>query len=323
MVDVRGSIIALCAKEIGLTTSEIMSISATAPRRYFIWTVPKRSGKGERIICHPARELKAIQKIFQTEILANLPVHPAAMAYVRGGSIKRNAQMHAHSRVILKLDFVDFFHNLTVNNWHSYSFDHFPEWTALERDFAAQILFWAGIRPYKSRCLAIGAPTSPLLSNALMFEVDVKLTEFAAQAGLKYTRYADDITFSTMGHLNADATVNAVKVALAAAKYTNLRLNDEKTNVVSNRFGRRVTGLVITPVGNVSLGRDRKRLISAMVHRASVEKLDAEDRPKLTGLIAFALDVEPMFVGTLKRKYSSNLIDDLLKWGTRKKPLFT
>lgn len=153
-----------------------------------------------------------------------------------------------------------------------------------------------------------------------MFEVDQKLTAYAADLDLIYTRYADDITFSSRAWLDRDQATRAVTSALSRASYTNLRLNTAKTVLVSDRFSRRVTGLVITPEKKVSLGRERKRLISSMVHHAHRRTLAPADWPRLAGLLAFAMDAEPTFIVTLKRKYPADLVDWILRWGTREIP---
>lgn len=308
-----------CAEYLGLTVGEMMSIAKTAPKRYYIWEIAKRSGNGTRTICHPARELKAAQYYFLNEVLTNLPVHPGATAYVLGSSITKNAKVHVSSRVIMKLDFADFFNSLKVANWKRYATDHFSEWSEEELEFSCRILFW-GAGTYNPKCLAIGAPTSPLLSNALMYEVDVKLAAYADEAKLRYTRYADDITFSSRQFLNFELTLAAVKETLMAARNTSVLVNDEKTVLVSNKLTRRVTGLVITPESRVSLGRDRKRLISAMVHHAHRKSLAPADWPKLAGLLAFAADAEPAFIERLRTKYSPDLLEWILRYGTREVP---
>lgn len=105
----RLSLIKRCALATGMTTSEVMSIAIKGPRRYKVYFIPKKSG-GTRMICHPSRELKALQYVFLGDILKNLPIHSAATAYRKGFSIADNARLHARSRVLLKLDFSDFFH---------------------------------------------------------------------------------------------------------------------------------------------------------------------------------------------------------------------
>lgn len=308
------NLIRKCANQLGLTSAEVLAIAATAPKRYFVWEIDKRSG-GKRTVCHPARELKPLQHYFLHAVLDGLPIHSSATAYVRGSSIKRNALEHAASRVILKLDFADFFNSLKVSNWRAYASDHFPDWSPEEIEFSSRILFW-GVRSYSPKCLAIGAPTSPQLSNALMFDVDEKLHAYAARSGLVYTRYADDITFSAQGEIDKAAAVEVVEHALLHARYTRVQLNQAKTKLVSNGFHRRVTGLVLTPDRKISLGRDRKRLISAMCHHHRHMKLAPADQSKLSGWLAFAQDVEPTFVHMLRRKYGAEMIDWLLRYGT-------
>jgi RNA-directed DNA polymerase len=160
--------------------------------------------------------------------------------------------------------------------------------------------------------LAIGAPTSPILSNILMFDLDKQLSSYASENGYVYTRYADDITFSAQGEIVFDATFNAVRDALLESKFDHLRLNRMKTRLVSNNRRRQVTGLIITPNHKVSLGLDRKRLISSMVHHFCFDRLSSEDRLRLAGLVAFAQDVEPSFTQTLRRKYGPGVISSLL-----------
>ena len=312
MAELRPNLIATCADQLGLTLAEVQSIAATAPRRYFVWTIQKRSG-GERTVCHPARELKAIQEYFLYSVLDHLPIHEAATAYVKGSSIKLNAQKHVASRVILKLDFADFFNSLKVANWRSYAAAKFPDWSPQEIEFSSRILFW-GVRSYSPICLAIGAPTSPHLSNALLFDVDTKLHAYALNFDLVYTRYADDITFSSKETIDRDKAIATVRQALKQASYSRVTLNEAKTKLVSNRVHRRVTGLVLTPDRKVSLGRERKRLISVMCHHQLHMKLPPENRPRLSGLLAFAQDVEPSFVKMLRRKYGFDFIDLLMKW---------
>lgn len=303
-----------CANNLALTVSELMSIAKTAPKRYYVWEIPKRSGRGMRTVCHPARELKAVQYYFLDNILSDLLVHDSATAYVTGSSIRKNADAHIRSRVIMKLDFADFFNSLKVANWRQYAGQHFSDWSQDELDFSCRMLFW-GAGGYNPRCLAIGAPTSPMLSNALMYEVDVKLSEYADAYNIKYTRYADDITFSSPEFLDYGKTLNAVKDALRLARNTSILINENKTILVSQKKSRRVTGLVITPDNKVSLGRDRKRLISAMIHRTNYEVLAPADMLKLAGLLAFATDAEPSFVERLCVKYSPDLIQRIMSHG--------
>jgi RNA-directed DNA polymerase len=302
-----------CAKFVGLTSNEVLAIARTGPLRYKIYEIRKRSG-GVRVIAQPSRELKQLQYFFLKEVLPSCAVHESAAAYVIGRSIRDNASQHSNSRVILKLDFERFFPSITVMAWRKFVEDKFPSWNKVDLAFSEHVLFFGNRIPVPM-FLSIGAPTSPMISNALMYEFDCELAKYCADRGLTYTRYADDITISTNEFLDQAETIRHVISVLAALKYPRVRLNATKTHLYSKRHNRTVTGLVLANDGSVSLGRQRKREISALIHRFGVGILPAVEVPRLRGLIAFAMDAEPSFVRRLRAKYGSVLIDRIL--GTR------
>ncbi len=300
----------ICADRLGVSESEVLSIASTAPRRYFVWEVNKKSG-GKRILCHPSRELKEVQRVIGREFLSSLPVHSCATAYVKGGSIRENASRHAASRVLAKLDIKEFFPSISASSWAIFAKDNFPEWNQEDVDFSSRVLFW-GRGTYLPNCLAIGSPTSPIVSNAMFFEIDEKIFRFCHDKDYVYTRYADDITISGFKHINLNEIALFLQNTFRSAKYSKFILNAQKSLVVSNKYKRSVTGLVLTPDHKISLGRERKRLIDAMMHRYTLSKWANEDKVRLAGLIAFALDVEPQFVASLQKKHSQAMINRLL-----------
>jgi hypothetical protein len=175
--------------------TDLLRIISTAPIRYKQYTIPKRRG-GVRVIAQPSREVKAIQRYLLDMKLATFPVHNAATGYVKGQNILKNAMRHKHNRVILKLDFVDFFPSIKTRDWDVLLASS-KNTVVLKSDstFYKQLLFW-GQGSTTPRCLSIGAPTSPALSNIMMFRLDTRLSEIAARMNVIYTRYADDITVS-------------------------------------------------------------------------------------------------------------------------------
>lgn len=300
------SLVELCALATGLTRHEVMKIASIGPKRYKVYQIPKRSG-GQRTICHPSRELKALQYVFLRDFFAKVVVHESATAYKKGSSIKLNALPHVSSRVILKLDFKDFFSSIKVDDWEKYCFANFPHWTEEDFLFSAYVLFW-GDGSYQPACLSIGAPTSPLISNAMMFQFDQIISDYVTKNNYIYTRYADDLTISSKEYLDKDEIMRVVNEAIDKIEFPKLELNRGKTRLSSRSTSRRVTGLVINNDGAVSLGRDRKRLISSMVHQTITGKAEAETSRRLAGLLAFAYDVERGFIDALNRKYGETIV---------------
>ena len=163
-------------------------------------------------------------------------------------------------------------------------------------------------------CLSIGAPSSPAVSNIIMFEFDKNMNRFAAKNGIRYTRYADDITVSAREFKELRQFEKHLRAYISRNKTPALKVNEEKRAVFSASERRLVTGLVLTPDGRVSLGRDRKREISALIHRHLLGQLDEEQLGYLHGMLAFALSSERSFVSRLRKKYGSEVVARILKY---------
>jgi hypothetical protein len=160
--------------------------------------------------------------------------------------------------------------------------------------------------------LAIGAPTSPHISNLLMYDFDRLMAERAAREIVTYTRYADDLTFSAKRTGYLQPIEKLVRKTLREIDRPRLTLNDDKTVFATMKYRRVVTGLTLTNDGTISIGRERKKLIRAMINHYALGLLDAENSRKLVGLLAFANDAEPEFLLRMKLKYGQQLMSEIL-----------
>ncbi|MCQ1836953.1 retron St85 family RNA-directed DNA polymerase [Neorhizobium galegae] len=290
----------------GLSAPDLRRIIATSPARYKQFTIAKKSG-GERLIAQPSRDLKVLQRYIQGNILSKGTIHASATAYKNGASIKHNANIHKYNRVILKCDFKDFFHSIKPRDWILYAQENFHSLSQDDVGLCARVLFW-GRGTSKPACLSIGAPTSPVLSNLIMFDLDEKLTRSAEKIGATYTRYADDITLSADKIETVLLLEKRLKSAVAKSKYPKLTFNGDKRGLYTTAHRRNITGLNITPDEEISIGRDRKRMISSMIHKYSIGQLSEKDAGKLKGYLAFAYDCEPDFIERMIRKYGEEQI---------------
>lgn len=301
------------ALDVGISEESVLEIIQDAPRRYKVYPIKKKSG-GHRIIAQPARELKPIQRSISHLVLEKFPVHSCAMAYRKGISIADNAKLHAGANPILKLDFESFFNNISASAWRRFlASQNVDKMGRSEISFLTKALFWGRGQkaPY---CLSIGAPSSPLVSNVIMFDFDTNMHRFAEKHGVRYTRYADDITVSAREFRSLFVFEKHLRAYISRNRTPSLTINEEKRAVFSPSERRLVTGLVLTPDGKVSLGRDRKREISALIHRCSLAQLEPEELGYLHGLLAFALSSERLFVGRMRKKYGDELITSILRY---------
>lgn len=290
-------------------------IGRTATHRYYSYSIPKRSGKGRRAIHHPARELKMIQRWLIGAVVSGLPVHDAAAAYRTGRGIRQHAQLHAGSRFLLRLDFQKFFPSLRTKDIRQLLSQH----SDLTADWDSDDLDWfCSIVCRKSR-LTIGAPTSPGISNALCFDLDSALSDLAGEKGVKYSRYADDLFFSTSEpdvlrtvEVETKGIVTSLKVPAS------LRINEGKTIHSSKRGRRVVTGVVLSSAGELSVGRGRKRSIRTLVYR--FPGLNLKEKRRLAGMLAYVRSVEPGFIDKLVLKYGSKRIEDIFSCMAQEDP---
>lgn len=296
----------------GLGASDALRIISRAPERYKEYPIPKRSG-GERIIAQPSRELKVLQRFLIDQFLNDLPVHAAAMAYVENRNIFDNANAHRDGAAILKLDFKDYFPSIRVSDWVTYVRNNKPEWdTDNNLSYMNRIIFWGqgGSRP---KCLSIGAPTSPIISNIIMYDLDVLFVEEALRCKAVYTRYADDITVSADSIEQIISVEKFIRAQIKITKHPKLKMNEAKRGIYTKGQKRLVTGLVLTPEGNISIGRQRKRAISALIHKFTLSLLSLEEIGYLKGMLGFTIANEPQFVNRMREKYGDGVVNQILR----------
>jgi RNA-directed DNA polymerase len=299
-------------ESLGISENLLNRLIKRAPYTYKVYSIPKRSG-GIRVIAQPAKETKFIQHWLIKNIFQRLPIHECSMAYKKGSSIKKNATAHKSNSYITKFDFENFFTSIRADDLVMHITKH------LEGNFCAEdIKDIARIACIKHKvgdglCLSIGAPSSPVLSNTIMFEFDRKVYVWCEEHDITYTRYADDLTFSTNTKGISSKIEPVIKEIVQKLTYPRLAFNFKKTTHLSRKHQRRITGLIINNDANISLGRERKREISTLIHRFSLRLLSEKEVYGLQGLLGFAKDVEPLFLTKMRVKYGSELVEEILQ----------
>jgi len=300
---------------------------------YKVYPIKKASG-GERRICVPSVELRAVQHWIAENVLrspgATARLNSASHAYADGCSILKNAREHAAAPWMVKIDIHDFFESISERQVF---------WVFLQLGYPALLAFEMArictrvpppaarnrTRPRDAKWrwhqhnyghfsspyladrignLPQGAPTSPMLSNLIAVEMDERVTEIASAFDAVYTRYADDlvISFARADKDVCERVLSAVRVVLG--KY-GLVLNRKKTRVLGPGARKTVTGLVVND-RQPRLKRQTKNHIEVALHYVERKGLIGQaqyvqaNHPiaylnHLSGLIQFARWVEPSF----------------------------
>lgn len=301
------------AEALGLSIPELRWLTyhrdAATRIHYRRFEIPKRSG-GMRAIWAPLPKLKAAQRWILREIVEHLPVHGAAHGFLPGRSILTNAQVHTGSEAILTIDLKDFFPTVT---WRRVK-GIFRK-AGYREQIATLLALLCTEAPREAvqdgdesllialgpRCLPQGAPTSPGLSNTVALRLDRRLSGLARANGWRYTRYADDLTFSrpigAKGGSEADP-INLGRLMGGVHRFVvdeGFAVNPKKTRVA--RTGRRqaVTGLIVNGEAAPRTPRTLRRMLRAAIHNLEQGKdlPEGESFARLAGYAAFVHQSDP------------------------------
>lgn len=242
--------------------------------KYKKFEIPKRFG-GTRLISAPLDDLKVLQRNLATllqdcvEVIneANGLTDQMAHGFKRDRSITSNAKPHRNRRFVFNLDLSDFFG--TINFGRVRGFFIKDKNFALDENVAKLL---AKIACFESK-LPQGSPCSPVISNLIGHVLDIHLVRLAANTGCTYTRYADDLTFSTnhpifpisVAKTSGDKHTWAPGKELERLiKKSGFEINATKTRMQYYDSRQEVTGLVVNRKLNVR--SEYRHKVRAMVH---------------------------------------------------------
>jgi len=263
--------------EIGLSRKVIENYITFADKHYKSHYLPKKNG-GKRMLDCPGKNLKTIQRWILKNYLNKLEVNKRANGFVKKRGIKRNALYHLKKKYILTVDIKDFFTSIsqgqvfeTINTNYN------------DRDFALKI---AKLCTYQ-RYLPQGAPTSPVLSNLVFKPIDDEIMKYCNSELIHYSRYADDLTFSSDNKQSLQYAYRYINDLL----YKNgFNLNTKKTRYLSGKGNMSVTGVNINsgyPKANPKL----KKQVRAELHHYIIKEKQISLN-KLAGKISFIRSIE-------------------------------
>ena len=247
--------------------------------KYKTFQIPKRNG-GQRTIKAPVDALKLLQRklsdLLQDCIdeiaVANNRKDRTAHGFKRKRSIITNARQHRHRRWVLNLDLEAFFPSINFGRVRGFLLKNRD--FEVHEDVATVI---AQIACHENS-LPQGSPCSPVISNLIAHLLDMRLVKLASEAGCTYSRYADDLTFSTnkkefpkdiaMPSGTEGAASHSWLPGQALQKVierTGFRLNAKKTHLMYRTSRLNVTGLVVNKKINVRW--EYRHNARAMVHK--------------------------------------------------------
>lgn len=232
---------------------------------YSSFEIPKKSG-GVRTINKPSDELKSIQRRLadylyrlQLEMWKEKKTTPLiSHAFQKKRSNKTNARIHKRKRYVLNVDLADYF--------DSFHFGRVRGFFIRSNDFQCNekiATLIAQIACYNAK-LPQGAPTSPIISNLIFQIVDRRILKLTREYGLDYTRYADDLTFSTNKKDFKEHYEQFLKDLSEVMLHSGFQINSKKTRLVDYHSRQTVTGLVVNQ--RIGINDNYHKMVRAMAH---------------------------------------------------------
>jgi retron-type reverse transcriptase len=275
-------------QDLGFDAKTLYALSNNLEKHYHSAFIPKSDGS-KRKLSVPDLILKRVQKSMADNILSQYPISRYAKAYKAGSNVQQNAQPHVGKKKILKLDIYGFFDHILYSQVKDIVF--------YKEKFSESIRILLTMLCYYKESLPQGAPTSPAITNIIMYDFDEKVGAFCSEKSIAYTRYCDDMTFS--GDFDEREVIDFVKVELYKL---GLFLKNRKTVVVPASKCQTVTGIVVNEKINIT--KEYKKKIRQEMHYIQkfgldghLNKLGISDKRgyvlSLKGRIAFVLQTIP------------------------------
>lgn len=276
-------------QDLGINAKTLYAVSNNLSKHYRKAKLLKKNG-GFRNLSVPDEVLKNIQKRISEVLLIHMPISRYAKAYRFGSSTLRNAKHHVGKQIVLKLDILHFFDSIRYSTVKDKVFP--------KKIYAEPLRILLTMLCYHKDTLPQGAPSSPAITNIILYEFDEQIGQWCAEHGIAYTRYCDDMTFS--GNFDPAEVIHFVRLEL---QKMGCLLNEQKTRIQHPGQQQTVTGIVVNE--KLSIPADYRRKLRQELYycrkfgvQEHLQKIGLEIptdtyRIQLLGKVNYVLQIHP------------------------------
>ncbi|MBR4461253.1 MAG: RNA-directed DNA polymerase [Erysipelotrichaceae bacterium] len=256
----------------------------------------KKSNGGDRVLSVPDFILVKVQNQINDVILSRMPVSVYSKAYSAGDSPLGNAAPHLRNDTVIKLDIRQFFDHVT--------YPLVKEKVFRKELFSESNRILLSLLCMYNESLPQGAPTSPAISNILLYDFDNRIGEWCRQRNIIYTRYCDDMTFS--GDFENWDPIDIIRKVKLELKQYGLFINGRKTKILHNGQRKKITGIVVNDKPNVSI--DYRKKIRQEMHY--IRKYGLKNHIRKTGCDKSEMEYLRSLLGRINYVLSVNRIEE-------------
>ena len=267
-------------------TGDLMRM-AEARRRHLMYKefeIPKRTG-GTRRITAPTGKLKDIQKCISVILTPYYQIPDCVHGFAEGRSVATNAEKHTERNYVFNIDLKDFFPTITytrvVKSLQELGFNEEVS------DIIARLCtipMWDEQSKKLRNSLPQGSPASPLLSNIVCTSLDQRLSSLAQTYGVTYSRYADDMTFSSDHSVYAKDS-KFLKELESIVESSGFRINEKKTRLQKKGSRQEVTGLIVGE--KINTYRQFTKNLRAAVFHAETNGCTSHEFNNIMGRVSY------------------------------------
>lgn len=274
---------------IGLSYPLLYILSQENNDQYYKdYKIPKKNGLF-RIVHEPSYSMKMVQRWILEEILYKIPNPEYSYGFKKGVSkpLVQNAGIHKNNLYILRLDLKNFFPSIERPKIY-FLFKQIGYNSTMANLFT-------NICTLKNR-LPQGAVTSPCIANLVCAHLDRRLAAFCNKKEIAYSRYADDLSFSSNDRITLKSIYGVVNRIIEDEGFI---INSSKTHFLTPKSKRSITGITITSDG-LKAPKEMKRMLRSMIHRAIVS-CDYHTSNRIKGYISYISSIEEDYPDKISR----------------------
>ncbi|MBF7090773.1 RNA-directed DNA polymerase [Flavobacterium sp. ALJ2] len=248
---------------------------------YHTFELEKKSG-GKRKISAPKPKLKEVQTWILENILHKIPYTMEAHGFIKERSIVTNAEPHINKDIVVNIDLKDFFPTVTYKRvkglFHKIGYSEelatilglLCTYSEINETTLDGVTYYV---QSGERKLPQGSPASPAISNMIVYKMDKKINGLAKKLNFNYTRYADDMTFSTTEE-NSQNISRLLYYTKKIIESEGFIIHPDKVHVMRKGMQQKVTGVVVNKKLNID--RIQLRKFRALLH--NIEKNGWKDQ---------------------------------------------
>lgn len=265
-----------------------------------------------------AKKLQDYHKFIELIFVEYFQMSDVVYSYSKNKKIYDGIAIHKDSKYYFKSDITNFFHSIDNELIVKTLKSNIP-FLQIENclEYIDTIL---GLISFEDR-LPVGFSTSPKLSNAVLYQFDIEIEKYSQENNLVYSRYSDDLIFSTNNWEVLRDLGTIVQKQLDKIYGSKFQLNKEKTQFLDKTNRVEFLGMIITPDGHITVDKNLKENIKQLLYFFKNDKTKYEQflakyfdgkKSKAYGKLNYIYEIDKDFVLYLRRKYGNYTIDQFL-----------